>query len=80
MCICIFFVCCCIYLCIFACKLDSLMGGGHLRRPLLIKLSILYEENPKIYTKTPKNMQIHINICEHVEKYIKNINICMKKT
>ena len=45
------------------------MGGGRLRRPPLIKQSILYEENPKIYTKTDKNMQIHIS--KNVEKYIK---------
>ncbi len=58
----------CICLCVFAyflyvfvnifsvCsyKIDRLMGGGRLRRPPLIKLSILYEENPKIYTKTHK--------------------------
>ena len=39
---------------IFSYKIDRLMGGGRLRRPPLIKLSILYEENPKIYTKTHK--------------------------
>ena len=44
------------------------MGGGRLRRPPLIKLSILYEENPKIYTKTHKNMQIHKNMCKNVKK------------
>ena len=44
-------------------KIDRLMGGGRLRRPPLIKLSILYEENPKIYTKTHKkyaNTQKHM--------------------
>ena len=47
------------------------MGGGRLRRPPLIKLSILYKEPPKIYTKAQKNMLIHINICKNVEKYMK---------
>ena len=47
------------------------MGGGRLRRPPLIKLSILYEENPKIYTKTQKKLQIHIKICKNIEKYMK---------
>ena len=44
---------------------------GRRRRPPPISLSILYEENPKIYTKYRKNMQIHKNICKHVEKYMK---------
>ena len=55
------FMCVCIFLCVFlyifgffSYKIDRLMGGGRLRRPPLIKLSILYEENPKIYTKTHK--------------------------
>ena len=48
------------------------MGGGHLRRPALIKLSILYEENPKIYTKThTKNMQMHKNTCKNIEKHMR---------
>ena len=51
------------------------MGGGRLRRPPLIKLSILYEEDSKIYTKTHKHMQIHISTCKNV-KNIKNVNIC----
>ena len=33
--------------------------------------SILYEEIPKLYTKTNKNMQIHKNTCKNVEKYMK---------
>ena len=47
------------------------MGGGRLRRPPLIKLSILYEKIEKYIQKHTKNMQIHINICKNVEKYIK---------
>ena len=47
------------------------MGGGRLRRPPLIKLSILYGENPKIYTKQTKNMQIHKNTWKNLEKYMK---------
>ena len=47
------------------------MGGGRLRRPPFIKLSILYEKNKKYIQKHTKNMQIHINICKNVEKYIK---------
>ena len=39
--------------------------------PPLIKLSILYEKNEKYIQKHTKNMQIHINICKNVEKYIK---------
>ena len=37
----------------------------------IFKQSILYKENPKIYTKTCKNMQIHKNICKNVKKYMK---------
>ena len=60
-----------IFLCVFlyisgffSNKIDRLMGGGRLRRPPLIKLSILYETNPKIYAKTHKNMKIHMKIHE----------------
>ena len=72
MCICIFFVCFCMYFFDFCSyKIDRLMGGGRLRRPPLIKLSILYEKI-KIYTKKHiKNMQMHINICKNEEAYIK---------
>ena len=68
-----FYICLCVFayfLCVFvymlgfsSFKIDRLMGGGRLRRPPLIKLSILYEENPKIYTKTHKkyaNTQKHM--------------------
>ena len=51
MCICIFFGFC---ICLFrfsSYKIDSLISGGRRRRPPPISLSILYEENPKIYTK-----------------------------
>ena len=44
------------------------MGGG---RPPLIKLSILYEKIQKYIQKHATNMQIHINICKNVEKYVK---------
>ena len=47
------------------------MGGGRLRRPPLIKLSILHEEIKKYIQKHAKNMQIHINTCKNVEKYMK---------
>ena len=47
------------------------MGGGRLRRPPLIKLSISHEEIEKYIQKQTKNMQIHINICKNVEKYMK---------
>ena len=47
------------------------MGGGRLRRPPFIKLSILYEKNKEYMQRHTKNMQIHINICKNVEKYIK---------
>ena len=47
------------------------MGGGRFRRPPLIKLSILYEENQKYIQKHTKNMKIHKNICKNVEKYMK---------
>ena len=47
------------------------MGGGRLRRPPFIKLSILYEKNKRYIQKHTKNMQIHINICKNVEKYMK---------
>ena len=73
-----FYICLCVFayfLFVFvyvfrfsAYKIDTLMGGG---RPPLIKLSILHEVNLKIYTKTHKNMQIQINICKNVERYIK---------
>ena len=46
------------------------MGGGRLRRPPFIKLSILYEKNKKYIQKHTKDMQIHINICKNVEQYI----------
>ena len=72
------FMCICIFLCVFvyifgfsSYKTDRLMGGGRLRRPPFIKLSILYEKNIKYIQKHTKNMQIHINICKNVEKYIK---------
>ena len=51
------FILLCVFVYIFgfsSYKIDRLMGGGRLRRPPLIKQSILYEENPKIYTKTHK--------------------------
>ena len=72
-------MCVCIFLCVFryifglfSYKIDSLKSGGRRRRPPPISLSILYQENPKIYTKhTHKNMQIHKNICKNVEKYMK---------
>ena len=63
------FVCFSIYFWIFSYKIDRLMGGGRLRRPPLIKLSILYEENPKIYTKTHKkyaNTQTHMLKCRKI--------------
>ena len=41
------------------------------RRPPPISLSILYEKNKEYIQKHTKNMQIHINICKNVEKYIK---------
>ena len=56
---------------IFSYKIDRLMGGGRLRRPPFIKLSILYEKDKKYVQKHTKNMQIHINICNNVEKDIK---------
>ena len=55
------------------------MGGGRLRRPPLIKLSILYEENPKIYTKTQKYTNIHIGVQNDI-KICKNIDICKSST
>ena len=71
-------MCVCIFLCVFVYifgffsnKIDRLMGGGRLRRPPLIKLSILYEENPKYIQKHTENMQIHKNICKNVGKYMK---------
>ena len=39
---------------IFSYKIDSLINGGRRRRPPPISLSILYEKNPKICTKTHK--------------------------
>ena len=47
------------------------MGGGRLRRPPLIKPSILHEEIQKYIQKQTKNIQIHISICKNVEKYMK---------
>ena len=49
-------------------KLDRLMGGGRLRRPPLIKQSILYEENPKIHTKTHK---LYANTQKYMSKFRK---------
>ena len=45
------------------------MGGAGGAPP--ISLSILYEKNKRYIQKHTKNMQIHINICKNVEKYIK---------
>ena len=66
-------MCVCMFLCVFlyifrffSYKIDSLMGGGRLRRPPLIKLSILYEKKSKIYRKIYKNMHTHINIYKNV--------------
>ena len=47
------------------------MGGERLRRPPLIKLSFSHEQIQKYIQKQTKNMQIHINICKNVEKYMK---------
>ena len=55
------------------------MGGGRLRRPPLIQLSILHEENLKYIQKQTKNMQIHINICKNVEKYMKKYKHLQKE-
>ena len=59
------FMCVCIFLCVFlyifgffSYKIDRLMGGGRLRRPPLIKLSILYE-------KIQKYIEKHTKICIH---------------
>ena len=56
---------------IFSYKIDSLINGGRRRRPPPISLSILYEKNKKYIQKHAKNMQIHINMCKNVEKYMK---------
>ena len=57
----------CVFLCIYfgfiSCNIDRLMGGGRHRRPQLINLSILYEGNPKIYTKAHKK---YANTHKHV--------------
>ena len=72
MCICIFFVCVFVYIFrFFSHEIDSLVSGGRRMRRPPISLSILYEKNKKYIQKHTKNMQIHINICKNVEKYIK---------
>ena len=45
--------------------------GGAGGAPPPISLSILYENNPKIYTKTHKNMKIHITIYKKYKKVYK---------
>ena len=62
------FVCFSIYFWIFSYKIDSLISGGRRRRPPPISLSILYEKNEKIYTKTYKK---YANTHKHMQKYIK---------
>ena len=40
--------------------------------PRLLNYQFYMNKNPKIHTKThTQNMQIHINMCKHVEKHIK---------
>ena len=54
-CLCVFAYFLCVFVYIFgfsSYKIDSLISGGCRRRPPPISLSILYEENPKRYTKT----------------------------
>ena len=56
-CLCVFAYFLCVFVYIFgfsSYKIDSLISGGRRRRPPPISLSILHEENPKIYTKTYK--------------------------
>ena len=43
-------------------KIDGLMGGGRLRRPPLIKLSILYEQILKYIENTQKYAYTHKHI------------------
>ena len=50
-----------VFLSIFWCKIDRVMDGGRLRRPRLLTINFIWR-NPKIYTKTDKNMKIHIKI------------------
>ena len=72
MCICIFWGVFVYILGFSSYEIDSLISGGCRRRPPPISLSILYEENPKILTKThTKNMQTHKNMCKNDEKYMK---------
>ena len=54
----------------FSHNIDILMGGGRLRRPTLIKLSILCERNLKIYTKTHnKYAHTHENMKQCMKTY-----------
>ena len=57
MCLCAFayVLCVFVYVCGFVShKIDRLVGGGRLRRPPLIKLSVLSEKISKIHAKTHK--------------------------